>query len=131
MSQLVALDTEGHPHVTPVVGQIELRRGLGPGAAACIIEISAEALRDGDAGGLRPAELDELVQTPFVRHAGEAHLRCVGCHQGQGLGDFADVPADERALLRANRRSAALSTLAQALGPALSTPRPPALASRQ
>jgi hypothetical protein len=117
VSQLVAIDTEGHPHVTPAVGQIELRRGLSSGSAACVIEIDAEALRDGDAGGLRPLAFDELVQTKFVHRAGEAHVGCIGCHTGQGIGDFDDVPAAEADLLRSNRRTAALHRLARAMAP--------------
>jgi hypothetical protein len=123
VSQLVAIDTEGRPHVTPVVGQIELRRGLGPGAAACVIEIAPEALREGDAGGLRPMELDELASTTFVHRVGEGQVGCIGCHGGGGIGDFADVPAAEADLLRQNRRAAALERLAQTAAPLLRFPR--------
>lgn len=80
-------------------------------------------VRDGDAGGLRPAELAELVRTPFVRRRSEGHLACVGCHTGGGLGDFADVPANERDLLRSNRRTAAFQRLAEAMPPFFA-PRP-------
>jgi hypothetical protein len=119
VSQLVAIDTEGNRHVTPAVGQIELRRGLRPGSAACVIEIDAAALREGDAGGLRPLAFDELVETKFVHRAGEAHLGCISCHTGQGVGDFDDVPAAEADLLRSNRRAAALQRLARATAPLL------------
>jgi hypothetical protein len=123
VSQLVAIDTDGLPHVTPAVGQIELRRGLGPGAAACVIEISPDALREGDAGGLRPMEIDELASTKFVHRMDQGHVGCIGCHGGGGIGDFADVPADEADLLRRNRRTAALQRLTSTAGPLLQFPR--------
>jgi hypothetical protein len=107
-SQLVALDQEGRPHVTPVIGQMEIRRGVGPGAPVCIVEIAPDALATGAPGGLRAVDLDDLVTTPFVRRHGEGGLGCVACHNGHGIGDFADVPSADAASLSSNRRAALL-----------------------
>jgi hypothetical protein len=108
VSQLVALDTEGQPHLTPVIGQIEIRRGLGPDAAACVVELSADALRSGAASGLRVRDVNDLGRSRFVGQVGARSVGCVACHDGHGPGDFEDVAAEERLPLRANRTAASL-----------------------
>ena len=106
VAQLVAIDTQGGAHVTPFVGQIELRRGLDPEAPVCIVHLDEEALRGGAPGGLRRAQLDRLAPTRLVQHASPGAIACMNCHGGHGIGDFDDVPEEEAASLRMNRQSA-------------------------
>jgi hypothetical protein len=105
VAQLVAFDTAGQAHVTPFVGQIELRRGPEP-ASVCIVHLDEHALAGGAPGGLRRARVGELTQTQFVRHASEGVLACHQCHGGQGIGDFADISDSEAFSLLRNRRTA-------------------------
>ena len=117
VSQLVALDTEGKPHITPVIGEIELRRGLGPGAAACVVELAADTLRSGVADGLRAMDVTELGANRFVHRVGARRVGCIGCHEGSGIGDFADVAVEERETLRANRDAASVKAAEEATAP--------------
>jgi hypothetical protein len=122
VSQLVAIDTEGQPRVTPYVGQIEIRRGLEPRAPVCVVEIGGDGLRRSAPGGLqRVDEAKELHATAFVHPLDNGHLACTtACHHGSGIGDFADVSADDARPLRANRRTAALKLAGQKLATWLS-----------
>lgn len=122
VSQLVALDTAGNPHVTSVIGQVEILRSLTPNARACVVEIEAEALRAGAPGGLRAATFDGLVSTKFIHKTDDHRVGCVACHSGGGPGDFADVPAAEAASLLQNRRAATLAQLSAQLGPVALAP---------
>lgn len=84
-SELVAVDTEGTPFATAVVGSIEVRAGRGFDAPACVALQSPERVRCGLFEGLRePNALDELPGGHFLRRDERGHLRCNDCHGPEG-----------------------------------------------
>jgi hypothetical protein len=87
VGQLVALDKDWDPHVTPIVGGFEALRAQSDDAndlAACITEIDVEARRCGAAAGLDALMvLDPPPQNlvPFVLpYGGSNKANCRGCH---------------------------------------------------
>lgn len=88
VSQLVAFDTEGAPHVTPIVEGMELRQGDEVDAPACVVE----ARLDGTLAAMRHAELHE--HGPFVQRRGDG-LGCRGCHSTADAVGARDLPANE------------------------------------
>ena len=72
VAQIVAFDPAGAPHITPLVDDIELRRGDGTSAAACVVAA-------GDDGILRTVGQADLEDTQFVHRRGSG-VTCVGCH---------------------------------------------------
>jgi hypothetical protein len=84
-SQLVTIDTMWHPHVTPIVGEIEIRTSIDSKQRACIAKLDLELGRCGARLGLRP--LDDLP----IRHLGgyvrvdaAGGANCIECHSGRG-----------------------------------------------
>ncbi|MFO0617007.1 MAG: hypothetical protein U0414_30710 [Polyangiaceae bacterium] len=106
VAQLVALDTDGEAHVTPVVGEIELLRGASPALSACIVELSPDGLELGAPGGLRRVTQEHAPRTRFVKTTTPGFMSCATCHGGSGVGDFADVAPAEALTLGVNRRAA-------------------------
>ena len=99
-AQVVALDSDLRPHVTPVVGLIELRSGMQADAPACVLEATP--------AGLATVPFDALHASPFViPEAGES-VGCNNCHNGQGPGDLADLGREEGGAFRIERRLALL-----------------------
>lgn len=85
VAQLVAIDRDGAPHITPLVDEIELRVGDDTAASpACVVEA-------GDDGVLRTVAHAELHDHPFVTRRG-AGVGCVDCHAGTKTRGY-DVPA--------------------------------------
>lgn len=81
-SQLLAVDTRWTPHVTPLVGRVELRQGLGPDAPACVAKLAPGRLRC-KVGGLLPI----AGTTPDAKHVRSVfvdfvldRMRCNECH---------------------------------------------------
>lgn len=73
VAQLVAFDTDGKPHVTPLVEGIEMRLGNEVSSPACVIQAA-------DDGTLYAAAHDQVIEhRPFVQKRGEG-LGCVQCH---------------------------------------------------
>jgi hypothetical protein len=82
-SQLVAIDTEFRPHLTGIVGQVELREGQGRLSPACVLELDLDALKWGVAG-LRPMAYDELTPSMFIQPEGHGEVGCACCHSYDG-----------------------------------------------
>ncbi len=95
VSQMVAIDTAWHVHVTPVVGRIELRRGDGLGAPACIGKLDAARLRC-RAGRLRPVPEADLPTNAFVQRPGPGLVDCNRCHAvPEANANLVDLPAGD------------------------------------
>lgn len=99
-AQVVALDSELEPHVTPVIGLVELRTSMQAEAPACVLEASAE--------GLAALGFESLPMSPFIRKDGGAMVGCSGCHTGGGPYDLADLDHEEGGAFRIERRLALL-----------------------
>jgi len=105
-AQLVAIDTDGQPHITPLVDAIELRFGKDDRASpACVVEA-------GDDGVLRPvAQADLPDDGMFVARRGHG-VGCDKCHPGGARGR--DIAASE--VLEIDRaRTGQVERLANAL----------------
>ena len=103
VAQLVAIDRDGAPHITPLVDEIELRVGDDTAASpACVVAA-------GDDGVLRTVAHAELHDHPFVTRRGDG-VGCVDCHGGtrtRGVDVAADaVPDLDRARTRQVERLA-------------------------
>jgi hypothetical protein len=80
-SELVAIDTDGAPFVTAVVGSLEIRAGRALDAPACVALQSMDRVRCGAFDGLRdPSTLAEMPGGHFLRRDERGHLRCNDCH---------------------------------------------------
>jgi hypothetical protein len=99
-AQVVTFDTAWRPHVTPVVGLIELRTGMQADAPACVIEPTAT--------GLHPVAFGDLHTSPFVQPTGTGQVGCGHCHGGQGPHDLSDLEREEGGAFRVERRIALL-----------------------
>lgn len=120
-SELVAVDTEGTPFATAVVGSLEIRAGRGLEAPACVALPSPERVRCGIFDGLRePKSLDELPGGPFLRRDERGHLRCNDCHGPNGdeplIGDI-DMDPPSVAGELTNHRRATIARLRALLDP--------------
>jgi hypothetical protein len=116
-SQLVAIDTSWRPHVTPVIGDIQMRIDTDAGQRACIAKFDPALARCGAPSGLRV--LDPPIRHLFVRVEADGRTICFPCHnQGRAMGravvDLA--PADVERHLR-QRRTALLALLQKHLAP--------------
>jgi hypothetical protein len=112
-SQVVAIDSDGRPHLTPIVEDLELRRGLRSRSPACALVLDASRLGCPPAARLRPVVL-ERQENPDAFSIWPGTVACNSCH-GPGL-DVADLPAaeGERALIA--RRKEAWARLLVSLG---------------
>jgi hypothetical protein len=97
MGQLVAVDTDGLAHVTPLVGKIELRRGHAHVAPACVLVRDPRLARCGVPAGLRAVlSLDHLPKNTFFHRVAPGRVGCEACHAGSsplnlGLYDAGDA----------------------------------------
>jgi hypothetical protein len=88
VAQIVAFDTDGHPHVTPLVEGMELRLGNELSSPACVIQSRPD-------GTLYPAAHAEIEEhAPFVHRQGEG-VSCVNCHYQPNAMNARDLTADE------------------------------------
>lgn len=88
VAQLVAFDTDGKPHITPLVEGMELRLGNELSSPACVIQARPD-------GTLYPAQLGEIEEhAPFVRLHGDG-VGCVKCHYQPNTMNARDLTADE------------------------------------
>jgi len=77
--QLVAIDTSGKAHLTPIVAHVEMARGHGPEARACILELDAST-QEGESGARLVAQgAAELLPSPLFMVDGDARV-CGTCH---------------------------------------------------
>lgn len=82
-SQLVAIDTSWHPHVTPIVGEIEMRTSIASTQRACIAKFDVALGGCRTQSGLRALDnlpINHLGGYVRVDTAGGAN--CVACHRG-------------------------------------------------
>jgi hypothetical protein len=120
-SELIAVDTEGAPFATAVVGSIEIRKGRGLEAPACVALQSPDRLRCGLFAGLRePGSLNELPGGHFLRRDEHGHLRCNDCHGPEGdspvIGAL-DVDPESVAFELARHRRTTIARLRALLDP--------------
>jgi hypothetical protein len=112
VAQLVAIDRDGKPHVTPLVDAIEMRLGNEVSSPACIVEA-------GDNGVLHASRYHEIVEKPpFVYHL-EGGVSCISCHSSANAMNARDIAGAE--LARVDRlRDAQVTELATGLWQRLS-----------
>jgi hypothetical protein len=90
VAQLVAFDTAGAPHITPLVDGLELRLGDAVSSPACVIHAN-------DDGTLRAATLASIEEhPPFVARSGGG-VGCAGCHRDGNTMNARDLTAAEAA----------------------------------
>lgn len=85
IQQLVAIDTRGRPHVTPLVGELDIHAPLdGKSKTACAASLDLAWLRCGVPGGLRRLDLDETnrrhIDASAMFATGVERPRCLQCH---------------------------------------------------
>lgn len=84
-SELIAVDAEGTPFATGIVGSVEIRAGHALDSPACVGLQSPERIRCGLFDGLRePQAPSELPGGHFLRRDERGHFRCNDCHGPQG-----------------------------------------------
>jgi hypothetical protein len=113
-SQLIAIDPRWHPHVTPVVGEIEMRSIGDSTQHVCIAKFDLQFGPCGTQSGLRAVE-----QLP-IRHLG-GYIRvdaagganCFVCHRDEGVSGrrVLDLAPAEATAYAAQRRDASLQQL--------------------
>lgn len=119
-SQLAAIDDQWRPHVTPVVGDLEMRNEEGLEMSACIAEFDAAASRCGAPAGLRALERLPISHVGgYVRIDESGTANCTQCHiGGQVLGQaIRDLPAAAVAAELRLRQTRLLSELERLLAP--------------
>ena len=77
--QLVAIDSSGDAHLTPIVSRVELRRSKAPDAPACVGKLVPERLRCAK-GRLLPRPLAQLTENQFITKVGDDRVECDRCH---------------------------------------------------
>ncbi len=114
-SQLLALDTSWTPHVTPLVGRVELRSGLAEDAPACVAKLVPARLRC-EVGRLEAVH----APTPDAKHVRSIFMnfvldrvRCNECHGPNSpradandplFGDLDLLPSEDEAHLSTRAR---------------------------
>jgi hypothetical protein len=121
-SQLVAVDTNGDPFVTSVVGSLETRRGFEPSARACVALPSPELARCGASAGLAAVrDVSTLPHSHFFDRDDrdvQGRLRCNECHgPGVAFSEAHDLAPDAIAGDLAARRASLLGELRTRLAP--------------
>lgn len=114
VAQLVAYDTDGEPHITPLVDGMELRIGDATTSPACVV-------RAGDDGVLRPMALEALEEdAPFVTRAG-AGVGCALCHGAPNTMNARDLTNLDELVAIDSLRDAQVDRLARARWASLSS----------
>jgi hypothetical protein len=118
-SQLVAVDANGEPFVTGVVGSLETRRGFDAASRACVALPSAERLRCGASAGLEAVrDVSTLPRSHLFDRDEHASLRCNSCHvQGSAFTEVHDLSSAAAATDLAARRTALLAHIRAELAP--------------
>lgn len=100
LGQIIAFDSDGRAHVTPIVERVEMRRSLAVDAPACVAHLDLAS-----AGSPRiVADVEALHPDTFVFRDGEG-VGCAGCHSRNDVFRATDVPdvTAAQALLDARR----------------------------
>jgi|SRR5688572_5856284 len=88
VSQLVAFDRDGTPHVTPIVEGIEMRQSDDGRSNACVVRAGAD-------GTLHAEHYEALVEhPPFVLKHGPG-VTCINCHFAPDSLGVRDISGDE------------------------------------
>ncbi len=88
-SQLVAIDTAWKPHITSLVGRVELRRGHAEDASACVAHLDVTRL-DCSSGRLEPLRSVENLPVSHFLARRENGLSCRDCHGKSAVRDESD-----------------------------------------
>ncbi len=118
LGQLLAFDTDGKPHLTPIVDDLELRASADPMSAACVAELDLADLLCTNSGlvAVTPAL---HARTHFFRRTTSGEVECNGCHTAD---TFPLVPAAEAGALIAAEIKGALAAAKQAVDTARTGP---------
>jgi hypothetical protein len=119
VGQLVAIDTEWKPHITPLVGSLEIRRPYkGENVTVCAASLDVGWLRCGAPAGLRTfaPESESLdPQAPVMFRTDQARIPCRGCHLTSGRPKSMVVSPEEGRLEVENRRASLVADVAERL----------------
>jgi hypothetical protein len=119
VGQLVAIDTEWKPHITPLVGSLEIRRPYkAENVTVCAASLDVGWLRCGAPAGLRTfaPETDSLdPQAPVMFRTDQARIPCRGCHLGSGRPKSMEVSIEEGRVEVQNQRASLLADVAERL----------------
>lgn len=112
LGQLVAIDAEWKPHVTPFVGSLEVRRPYrAEQVTVCAASLDVGWLRCGAPAGLRTfapetESLDPLA--PVMFRTDQGRTPCRGCHLDSGKPKSIEVPLEEGRLHAQAQRASLL-----------------------
>jgi hypothetical protein len=116
LGQLVAVDRDWVPHVTPIIGSLEVRRPLrSVDATLCAASLDVDRLRCGAPAGLRPfGEGDAGVDpsAPVLFRSDRILSPCQSCHVHLGWPRSTEITTGSRAASVAQRRQALLQKVA-------------------
>ncbi len=120
--QLVAIDTAWQPHITSLVGRVEIRRSHAEDASACVAHLNVTRL-DCSSGRLEPLRSVENLPISHFLAKREAGLSCRDCHGQKSMrsqddllfGDLTPLKRSGRPHLNA-RRVALLSASLKLVG---------------
>jgi hypothetical protein len=104
-SQLIAIDDHGDAHLTPIVGELELRAGADASSAACVAEVDLFELACFPPG-LRVIDPSRHPESHFLRRIAGDKVGCNGCHDAN---TFALVPAADAPALIATEMQQAVA----------------------
>jgi hypothetical protein len=76
--QLIAIDTDGKPHVTAIVGELEMRASDANDSVACVASLDLDALC-GSSAGLVPIATTHPI-THFFNPQPNGKVGCNTCH---------------------------------------------------
>jgi hypothetical protein len=109
--QLLAFDTGGKPHLTPIVDDLEMRASVDPASVACVAELDLADLLCSRIG-LVAVEPASHPQTHFFRRTASGEIECNDCHTAES---FPLVPEGEASALIATEIERALAAAKQAV----------------
>jgi hypothetical protein len=117
LGQLVAVDTEWMPHITPFVGSLEIRRPIHSAQTKlCAASLDIGWVRCGAPAGIRPfmEENESAAATePFMFRTDGSRRECAGCHLGGGETKAEEVSPAAAQKDVAARRAALLRDVAE------------------
>jgi len=103
--QFIAIDRDGRPHITPVIGELELRRGTSLAAPACALVHDVRRARCGAPSGLRAVmSPDDLPRAPFFLKRPEGRVGCPTCHSRGSAFSLATLEGSVTAHLAERRK---------------------------
>jgi hypothetical protein len=113
IGQLIAFDTAGAAHLTPIISDLEMRASAEPTSAACVMELDLVDLLCAPPG-IRVVDPTTHPTTHFFRRTTSGELECNGCHDANTFPIVAETDAPaliaseiERALAAAKSAVAA------------------------